>query len=122
MAKRGQTRPFFGFTKKSSTFPSVVWAEKSKHGLGFEIGPSYDSAPRRSQYLTGAQSSCTTILRPPLETHWRGKSKSVWSIFVKFIFDLFFQNNFPNNAQTKIDHADLNTPRRILVCRGLRPF
>ena len=63
-----------------------------------------------------------TVLRPPLESSWQGESRSVWSIFVKFIFDLFFQNNFPNNAQTKIDHADLNLPRQILVCRGLRPF
>ena len=34
--------------------------------------------------------------------------------FVKFIFDLFFQNDFPNNVHTKIYHADLDLPRRIL--------
>ena len=64
----------------------------------------------------------TTIPRPPLESSRREESRSAWSIFVKFIFDPFFQNNFPNNAQTKIDHADLDSPRRIRVFRGLRPF
>jgi len=54
-----------------------------------------------------------TILRLPLESSGRGKSRSAWSIFVKFIFDLFFQNNFPNNAQTKIDHADLDSRSEV---------
>ena len=35
-----------------------------------------------------------TIPRPPLESSRQGKSKSDWTIFVKFIFNLFFQNNF----------------------------
>ena len=35
------------------------------------------------------------------------------------MFDLFFQNNFQNNAQTKIDHSDLNYPRRELSNGGL---
>ena len=42
--------------------------------------------------------------------------------FCKIYFWSLFQDNVPNNAQTKIDHADLDSPRRILVCRGLRPF
>ena len=40
--KTGQTRPFLGFTKKSSTLPPVVWSEESKAGIRFEIGPSHD--------------------------------------------------------------------------------
>ena len=42
-AKTGQARPFLDFTKKSSILPRVVWAEESKNGLRFEIGPSYDN-------------------------------------------------------------------------------
>ena len=40
--------------------PRVVWAEESKNGLRFEIGPSYDVIPTRSQCLTDGQSSCTS--------------------------------------------------------------
>ena len=57
----------------------------------------------------------TTIPRPPLESPWSGESRSAWSIFVNFIFDLFFQNNFPNYAQTKVNHEDLDSPRQIFV-------
>ena len=39
--------------------PRVVWAEESKNGLRFEIGPSYDVVPTRSQLVTHGQSSCT---------------------------------------------------------------
>ena len=39
--------------------PRVVWAEESKNGLGFEIGPSYDVVPTRSQLVIHSQSSCT---------------------------------------------------------------
>ena len=38
-AKNGQTGPFLGFTKKTTTLPRVVWAEEFKNGLRFEIGP-----------------------------------------------------------------------------------
>ena len=38
------------------------------------------------------------------------------SIFVGFIFDLFFQNNFQNIVQTRIDPTDSDSPRRILWC------
>ena len=34
--------------------------------------------------------------------------------FYKSHFWPLFQNNFPNNAQTKIDQSDLDSPRRIL--------
>ena len=37
--------------------PHVVWAEESKNGLRFEIRPSYDVVPTRSQLVTHAQSS-----------------------------------------------------------------
>ena len=49
---------FLGFTKKSSTLPRVVWAEDPKNGLRFEIEPSYDVVPTRSQVLTDGQSRC----------------------------------------------------------------
>ena len=52
--------PFLGFTKKSTTLPRVVRAEESKNGLGFEIGPSHDDAPTRSQLVTDGKSSCNT--------------------------------------------------------------
>ena len=39
--------------------PRVVWAGESKNGLGFEIGPTYNAAPTRSQWLIGGQSSCS---------------------------------------------------------------
>ena len=50
-AKTGQSRLFLGFTKKSSTLSCVVWAEESKNGFGFEIGPSYDDVPMTSPYV-----------------------------------------------------------------------
>ena len=34
----------------------------------------------------------------------------------------FFQNNLLNNVWTKVDTADLDLPRQILLCRGLRSF
>ena len=37
-------------------------------------------------------------------------------------FHFFFQNNFPNNAQTKMYPADLNSARQILWCQDFRPF
>ena len=42
--------------------PRVVRAEKSKTGLGFEIGPSCGDIPTTSQFLTDGQSSCKTNL------------------------------------------------------------
>ena len=44
--------------KKSSNMPHVVWAEESKIGLRFEIRPSYDGLPTRSQRPSDGQSSC----------------------------------------------------------------
>ena len=38
--------------------PRVVWAEESKNRLRFEIKPSYDVVPTRSQLVTHGQSSC----------------------------------------------------------------
>ena len=46
------------YEKKSSTFPSVVWAEESQNGLRFAIRPSYDGVPTTSIWLTDGQSSC----------------------------------------------------------------
>ena len=36
--------------------------------------------------------------------------------------DLFFQNSFPNNIRTKIGTVGLDSPRQILLFRGLRSF
>ena len=38
--------------------PRVVWAEESKNGLGFELGPSYDDVSTTSKFLFDRQSSC----------------------------------------------------------------
>ena len=38
--------------------PRVVWAEESKTGLGFEIGPSHGDVPTTSQCVAAWQSSC----------------------------------------------------------------
>ena len=56
----------------------------------------------------------TTIPIPPLERSWREESKSASTIFVTFVFDLLFQNNFSNisqrkNSQTRIGFALSNT-------------
>ena len=55
MVKQGH---FEVLRKKSSTLPRVVWAEESKNGLRFEIGPSYDDVPMTSQCPTDEQPSC----------------------------------------------------------------
>ena len=60
--KTGQKSPFLDFTKTTSTLPGVVLPEESKTGLGFEIGPSYDDVPRRSQLLTDRQYGCIFYL------------------------------------------------------------
>ena len=44
--------------KKSSNMARVVWAEESKNGLRFDIGPRYGSLPMRSQCPSDGQSSC----------------------------------------------------------------
>ena len=38
----------------------VVWAEETKNGLGFEIGPSYDNVATTSQRLTDVGQSSST--------------------------------------------------------------
>ena len=63
-----------------------------------------------------------TISRPPLESFQWGESKPPLTIFIKLIVDIFFQNNFPNDAWRKIVRAELNLPRRTLFCQGLRSF
>ena len=58
MVKR---RHFEVLQKKSSNMPRVVWAEECKNGPRFEIGPSYDGLPTRSQYAADGQSSCIHV-------------------------------------------------------------
>ena len=63
------------------------------------------------------------IPRPSLKSSWQEESKSVYIVyFCKTYFRPFFQNNIPDNSQTKIDHAELDSPRQMLLFRGLRPF
>ena len=61
-AKTSQTSPILGFTKKSSNLPRVVWAEKSKKGPRFGIGPSYYGVSSTSQC-----SSAQPIFQPTLD-------------------------------------------------------
>ena len=42
--------------------------------------------------------------------------------FCKSHFDLFFQTNFPTNAQTSLDQAESDSPRQTRLCRGPRSF
>ena len=42
--------------------PRVVWAEESKNGLGFEIGPSHDDAPTRSQCATDSNPAVVSCI------------------------------------------------------------
>ena len=64
----------------------------------------------------------TTIPRPPLESSQQGEFRSAWYIFVWSNVYLLFLKTFENRVPAKIYQADLNSPRRILVCQGLRPF
>ena len=49
-------RAFFEILrKKSSIFPSVVWAEESKNSLRFEIRPNYDGVPTAFICLTAEE-------------------------------------------------------------------
>ena len=52
MRKLVKRDSFYVLQIKSSTLPPVVSAEESKNGLRFEIGPSYDVVPTRSQLVT----------------------------------------------------------------------
>ena len=62
--------------------PSVVWAEESKTGLRFEIGPSYGAVPTSSQLVTHRQSSCSKDSRPPLKASRKRACNGVVNIFV----------------------------------------
>ena len=57
LAKRAHVD--FEVLQKSRNMPRVVWAAKSKTGLGFEIRASYDDIPTTSQCATDGQSSCS---------------------------------------------------------------
>ena len=94
----------------------LVVSDSRIQGTGFLlhkyswIGPPVDAHEKSiCQRTEGA----TTNLRQRTENSRRGKPRSTWSIFVRSIFTSF-QNNFPNNARTKIDRAESNSPRRKL--------
>ena len=55
--------------------PRVVWAEESKTGLRFEIGPSYDAVSTRSQLVTHRQSSCIEKLDLQVKSRVKGKNR-----------------------------------------------
>ena len=82
------------------------------------IGPPVDAQKKRLK----KKKRVTKILRLCTKISRRGESRSTVSIFVWSIFELFFQNNFPNSVQTKIDTVNLDSPCQILLFRGLRPF
>ena len=79
----------------------------------------------KKQFPNEPEGLCMTIPIPPLESSRQEKSKSAWYIFVKIIFGLFFQHNFPSNAQTKkpsrIGFTSLNTlvPKSQILLRCL---
>ena len=77
------------------------------------IGPPVET---HEKSIAGKMVRAKTIPRPPFESSWQEEPKSALTIFVKFIFDLFFQNNFPNIVQRQIVKVQLDSPRRILVC------
>ena len=99
------------YKKKSSTIEDVFWAEESKNGLRFEIGPSYDAVPTRSKLVTHRQSSCT---RP-------GSSiTSAWSTLAETLHNISstgrvsfcsIRNWFPNkNAVRPLQDLCWTTP------------
>ena len=65
-AKTGQTRPFLGFTKNINMIAPFSLGCGIQNDLGFEIGPSYDATPTRSQSQcpTGRQSTAVDPSRP----------------------------------------------------------
>ena len=63
--------------------PRVVWAEESKHGLRFEIRPSYDDAPTTSHFVTDGQSSCRETEKRPF-VFVLGQGPEVPSAVVRF--------------------------------------
>ena len=56
------------------------------------------------------------------KTTVQGESRPALTIFVKSIFDLLFFETSENRVPTKIVKTDLDSSRRIFVCRDLRPF
>ena len=63
--KNRSNKLVFRFCKKVLCPMWFGLIEGSKNGLGFEIGPSYDDAPRRSQLVTDRQSSCKKMYSEP---------------------------------------------------------
>ena len=95
----------------------MIFSRVHQH-LSSWIGPLVET---HKKTIAGQTRRATTIPRPPLENSQPGKSRSALTIFVNLIFELFFQNNFPTIAQ-KIVKTESESPCRILVFRGLRPF
>ena len=56
-----------------------------------------------------------------LQDAWRSRRQERRSATSIHFWPLIFET-CENRARTKIDEVELDSPRRILVCRGLIPF
>ena len=72
--------------------------------------------------IPGRTRRAATNPRPPLESSRQGESRYLPGKILYHPFNLFFQNNFPNNVRTNIYPEESFLPRRILLYRGLRIF
>ena len=104
---------------RSNEIPNIVINNDTLQLVYSWIGPSVETLEKLIPENT---ERATTDSRPQPKSSRRGESKSSLTIFVKFIFDLSFFETSENRVPTKIVKADLDSPRQILVCRGLRPF
>ena len=75
----------------------------------------------RKKMIPKRAKRATTNPGQRMKSSQRGESRSAWYNFVWSILT-FFQNNFPNNARTKLYQAILDLPRWILLCQDPRSF
>ena len=100
----GRESSCFDFSKKIYTKPtSNFFDEKSKTGLGFESG----QPPPKCQRRPTLQSMANPAVRQIQDHRW----------------EVLGEEN-PNLlcVRTKMNKAESDLPRQILVCRGLKPF
>ena len=104
---------------------SAVWQSGARGTTtGHALALSYNWTP----------SACTQKINLPANQKGCKKSEATYEklsarknqiccdYFCKTYFLPLFQNTFQNNAQTKIGTADFDSPRRTLLCRGLRSY
>ena len=110
------------FTPTTLSFEVAILSALAQSWRTYPLQLNWTSSTSRQKIICQQTRRVTTIPTSPLESSRQGEFRSAGSIFLWSIFHLFFQSNFQNNAQTKIDPEDLDSPCRILICRGLRPF